>query len=149
MRGTGTDGRPPWLDRADVRNLCGQDLGGGMDAVRVYVDEHREAHEAELAAWVAVPSVSATGEGMAEAAAYARTLIGHSGLNAREVDTGGWPLVVGQAPGPAGSPHVVIYGHYDVQPAGPLGEWASPPFEATVRDGRMFGRGTADNTGQH
>jgi acetylornithine deacetylase/succinyl-diaminopimelate desuccinylase-like protein len=120
-----------------------------MDAIEEYVARHRERHEWELAEWVAVPSISATGEGMADAAAYARDLLIRSGLTPRVVETGGWPLVTGHADGPAGSPHVVTYGHYDVQPAGPLAEWDSPPFQATIRDGRMFGRGTGDNKGQH
>ncbi|QUQ65164.1 M20/M25/M40 family metallo-hydrolase [Kutzneria sp. CA-103260] len=120
-----------------------------MDAIEQYVAEHGSRHERELAEWVAVPSVSATGEGMAAAADHARELLVRSGLAPRVVETGGWPLVTGHAEGPAGSPHVVIYGHYDVQPAGPLEEWHSPPFEATIRDGRMYGRGTGDNKGQH
>ncbi|EWM19326.1 M20/M25/M40 family metallo-hydrolase [Kutzneria sp. 744] len=118
-----------------------------MDPIDEYVARHGDRHERELAEWVAVPSVSATGEGMVEAAAYARELLVRSGLTPRVVETVGWPLVVGHAAGPG--PHVVIYGHYDVQPAGPLGEWDSPPFEAVIRDGRMFGRGTGDNKGQH
>ncbi|GAA3437043.1 M20/M25/M40 family metallo-hydrolase [Kutzneria kofuensis] len=120
-----------------------------MDAIEEYVARHGDQHERELAAWVAAPSVSATGEGMAEAADHARDLLVRSGLAPRVVETGGWPLVVGHGTGPAGSPHVVIYGHYDVQPAGPLAEWDSPPFEAVIRDGRMYGRGTGDNKGQH
>ncbi|WP_043840816.1 M20/M25/M40 family metallo-hydrolase [Amycolatopsis taiwanensis] len=120
-----------------------------MDAIRTYVERNRARHEQELAEWVAVPSVSATGEGMPEAAEHARLLVESSGLTPRIVETGGWPLVTGHAPGPDGSPHVVIYGHYDVQPPGPLGEWDSPPFQASIRDGRMYGRGTGDNKGQH
>ncbi|WP_238607297.1 M20/M25/M40 family metallo-hydrolase [Amycolatopsis sp. Poz14] len=120
-----------------------------MRRIESYVEQYRERHEAELAEWIAVPSVSATGEGMAEAAEFACELLRRSGLEARRVETGGWPLVVGRADGPPGSLHVVIYGHYDVQPAGPLAAWESPPFEASVRDGRMYGRGTGDNKGQH
>jgi acetylornithine deacetylase/succinyl-diaminopimelate desuccinylase-like protein len=86
---------------------------------------------------------------MAAATEYAAGLVGRSGLEPAVVETGGWPLVTGHAAGPPGSPHVVIYGHYDVQPPGPLDEWDSPPFEATVRDGRVYGRGTGDNKGQH
>ena len=120
-----------------------------MDAIRDYVRQRRDRHERELADWIAVPSISATGEGMAAAADYAAELVRRSGLTPNVVDTGGWPLVTGHAAGPAGSPHVVVYGHYDVQPAGPVEHWHSPPFQATVRDGRMFGRGTGDNKGQH
>ncbi|MFI9450049.1 M20/M25/M40 family metallo-hydrolase [Amycolatopsis sp. NPDC052450] len=124
-------------------------MGVDVDSVKDYVQRHRLRHQQELADWIAVPSVSATGEGMERATPYARELLERSGLSSRVVETGGWPLVVGHAAGPAGSPHAVIYGHYDVQPAGPLEEWHSPPFEASIRDGRMYGRGTGDNKGQH
>jgi acetylornithine deacetylase/succinyl-diaminopimelate desuccinylase-like protein len=101
----------------------------------------------ELADWVSRPSVSRTGEGMAEAAAHGLRLLRASGLQAREVETGGWPALVGTADGPG--PHVLIYGHYDVQPAGPLDLWTTPPFVPSIRGGRMYGRGTGDNKGQH
>jgi acetylornithine deacetylase/succinyl-diaminopimelate desuccinylase-like protein len=120
-----------------------------MEQIRTYVEERRAEHLAELTDWIAVPSVSTTGEGMTQATAHAMELVRRSGLAAQTVDTGGWPLVVGRHQGPAGSPHVVVYGHYDVQPPGPLDAWHSPPFEATVRDGRLYGRGTGDNKGQH
>lgn len=101
----------------------------------------------ELADWVCRPSVSRTGEGMVEAAAHGLALLRASGLLAREVETGGWPALVGTADG--SGPHVLIYGHYDVQPAGPLERWTTPPFVPSIRDGRMYGRGTGDNKGQH
>lgn len=114
-----------------------------------YLDTHREEHFAEFAAWIAQPSVSATGEGYPAATEYAVDLVRRSGLDARVVQTAGRPAVIGHAEGPAGAPRVLIYGHYDVQPPGPLAEWASPPFELTMRDGRAYGRGTGDNKGQH
>lgn len=120
-----------------------------VELIREYVNRNRSAHERELAEWVTIPSISATGEGMAEAAEHAQKVIESSGLIAKVVQTDGWPLVTGHADGPAGSPHAVIYGHYDVQPAGPLEHWQSPPFAPQVRGGRMYGRGTGDNKGQH
>jgi acetylornithine deacetylase/succinyl-diaminopimelate desuccinylase-like protein len=114
-----------------------------------HVDRHRDGFVDRLAAWVRHPSVSATGQGMPEAAERARELVAAAGLDARVVPTAGWPAVVGGRAGPAGAPTVLVYGHYDVQPPDPLDAWTSAPFEPEVRHGRMYGRGAADNKGQH
>lgn len=58
------------------------------------------------------------------------------------------PVVWGVGPEVPGAPTLVIYGHYDVQPPDPLNEWTTPPFEPTVRDGKLFARGSADDKGQ-
>ncbi|CAN0497412.1 unnamed protein product, partial [Phaeothamnion confervicola] len=65
-------------------------------------------------------------------------------------ETAGHPLVVGEVPASSGDPtaaRVVLYGHYDVQPPGPLELWTSPPFAPTVRDGNLFARGASDDKG--
>ncbi|RKT54314.1 M20/M25/M40 family metallo-hydrolase [Saccharothrix australiensis] len=122
---------------------------GLAEQVGDWVREREAELLAELAAWLAQPSVSRTGEGMADAVAHGVELLRRAGLTPEVVETGGWPALVGTAPGPPGAPHVLVYGHYDVQPAGPLDEWDSPPFEPTFRDGRVYGRGAGDNKGQH
>ena len=120
-----------------------------VEAVRRWVRAHDNAVVDELIGWVSQPSVSRTGEGMADAAQFGAELLRRSGLQAEIAETAGWPALIGRTPGPAGTPHVLIYGHYDVQPVGPLADWTSPPFTPEMRAGRLYGRGTGDNKGQH
>ena len=72
-----------------------------------------------------------------------------AGLTARAIETPGRPAVFGHRAGPPGTPSVLIYGHYDVQPPGPRELWNSEPFEPVIREGRIWGRGSGDNKGQH
>jgi acetylornithine deacetylase/succinyl-diaminopimelate desuccinylase-like protein len=120
-----------------------------LAGVFAHVDRHRDEFVERLAGWVRRPSVSATGQGMPEAADEARRLVAAAGLDARVAETAGWPLVLGHRAGPPGAPTVLVYGHYDVQPPDPVEAWTSPPFEPRVRGGRLYGRGGADNKGQH
>jgi len=95
------------------------------------------------------PSESATGHGFPDATDRVAAELRLAGLTSQVLTTAGRPAVVGRRPGPSGSPTVLIYGHYDVQPPGPLDLWRSDPYEPIVRDGRVWGRGSADNKGQH
>ena len=115
-----------------------------------WVTAHRDEALREWAEWIRQPSVSSDGTGFPAATDYGADLVRRCGLLTEVVETGGWPLIAGHSDShPADAPHVLIYGHYDVQPPGPLAEWETPPFEPDIRDGRMYGRGTGDNKGQH
>ena len=70
------------------------------------------------------------------------------GMTAELLETNGNPLAYAEWLGAPGKPTILIYGHYDVQPADPLELWNTPPFEGTVRDGKIFGRGSVDDKGQ-
>ena len=113
------------------------------------VDFSRAQHTLERL--VAIPGISAKAFPAAEvrrsAEAVAETLL-EDGLDAvRLLETGAHPATYGERRVSSGAPTVLVYGHHDVQPPGRLDRWLSPPFEATVRDGRMYGRGTADDKG--
>jgi acetylornithine deacetylase/succinyl-diaminopimelate desuccinylase-like protein len=93
-----------------------------------------------------IPSISATGEGIRECASHLILLLKSLGVDARIIETNGHPIVWGQVG--TGSPRLLVYGHYDVQPAGPEDQWQSPPFTPTIRGNAVYGRGVGDNKGQ-
>ena len=106
----------------------------------------------ELFDLLRIPSVSARSEHNADtarAADWVADALRKIGLTATVHPTKGHPIVIGEwRKAPPGAQTVVIYGHYDVQPAEPLELWESPPFEPTVRDGKIFARGSVDDKGQ-
>ncbi len=116
-----------------------------------YCNANRDAYLDELRAWIAIPSVSADPAHRGDVRACCERLVARMaaiGLEAQLLETDGNPLAFGQWLGAPGQPTVLIYGHYDVQPADPLELWESPPFEAQVRDGKIYGRGAVDDKGQ-
>ena len=105
----------------------------------------------ELFEFLRIPSVSAKSEHNADtkrAAEWVRNSLDKIGVPAKIYPTAGHPIVVGEWRKAPGAPTVLIYGHYDVQPAEPLDLWTSPPFEPTVRNGNIFARGSVDDKGQ-
>lgn len=100
---------------------------------------------------IRLPSVSADPAyeaGMEAAREYLLAWFREMGLqDVQQLDGGGHPALYGAWTGAPGKPTLLIYGHYDVQPPDPMGEWISPPFEPTERDGCLFGRGASDDKG--
>jgi acetylornithine deacetylase/succinyl-diaminopimelate desuccinylase-like protein len=121
------------------------------DARIAYVRANRQRYLDELTAWVACPSISAQPTHAADVRASAETAAARmraAGLAGTVLETDGHPVAYGEWLGAPGAPTILIYGHHDVQPADPYELWTSPPFEATVRDGKVYGRGTVDDKGQ-
>lgn len=116
-----------------------------------YLADHRRQFEDDLCELLRIPSVSAdrsyAGD-VRRAADWIAARLGRLGLAAELIETDGNPLVYAESPPVPGAPTVLVYGHYDVQPADPLHQWTSPPFEPTVRDGNLYARGATDDKGQ-
>ena len=124
-----------------------------MDDIARYVDEHGEAFERELEEYLSIPSVStdrARRDDVHRCASWVADRLADAGVREVEVvETDGHPIVVGSHTVDVPAPTLLLYGHYDVQPEDPVDRWESPPFEPTVRDGRLYARGATDNKGQN
>jgi acetylornithine deacetylase/succinyl-diaminopimelate desuccinylase-like protein len=104
----------------------------------------------KLKEFIRHPSVSTdpnSRDGMRGAQEFVSGLLSEMGFRVEVVKTVLHPIILAERPGDPWWPHVVIYGHYDVQPADPLNLWETPPFEPSIRGNRIYGRGAADNKG--
>jgi acetylornithine deacetylase/succinyl-diaminopimelate desuccinylase-like protein len=123
-----------------------------MKDVLEYIDKNRDRYRAELFDFLRIPSISARSEHRVDtqyAAQWLADRMREIGLETSIHQTPGHPIVLGEWRGAgADAPTVLIYGHYDVQPAEPLDLWTTPPFEPAVRDGRIYARGSVDDKGQ-
>jgi acetylornithine deacetylase/succinyl-diaminopimelate desuccinylase-like protein len=123
-----------------------------LNDLRASLDASLDRFRDELFEFLRIPSVSARSEhdpDTRRACGWVVERLRAAGLDAEMLETGGHPVALGEWRG-AGpdAPTLLVYGHYDVQPVEPLDLWTSPPFEPTLRDGRIFARGAADDKGQ-
>ncbi|WP_425487172.1 M20/M25/M40 family metallo-hydrolase [Nitratireductor arenosus] len=114
-----------------------------------HIEANRDAFVTRLMDYVRHPSISAHNQGIGEVAGMLVGFLRKLGMEAETVPTSGHPMVLGRRDVSPDKPTVLLYGHYDVQPPDPLELWTSPPFEPTIRDGRIYARGIGDNKGQH
>jgi len=129
-----------------------------MKDVQKYLEENKDRFLNELFEWLRIPSVSSNPEhkdDMYKAAEWAKNALLKAGADGATVyETEGHPVVYGEKIVDPAKPTVLVYGHYDVQPADPLELWDSEPFEPVVKktelhpDGAIFGRGSCDDKGQ-
>ncbi len=117
-----------------------------------YLRAMRERHLAELVDFLSIPSVSALpahAKDVRRAAQWLADALLQAGARQSEVlQTGGLPVVLADWPAPdANAPTVLVYGHFDVQPADPIDAWRSPPFSPTLRESRIYARGASDDKG--
>ncbi|MCU1672220.1 MAG: hypothetical protein JWN77_333 [Frankiales bacterium] len=119
------------------------------DDLRAAVDRELAGARADLEQLVRIPSLSCdaghAGDVEAAAGRVAELAREAGAADTQIVRAGGAPAVIAHWPAPEGAPTVLLYAHLDVQPTGPSDEWTSPPFEPTERDGRLYGRGCADD----
>jgi len=117
-----------------------------MEKFNAYVEDNAERFIEELEEFCRQPSISTQNVGLDEMAELVRTRLERLGAEVRLIPVDDGPAVVFAQLG-QGERTLLIYNHYDVQPPDPLEEWESPPFEPTVREGKLYARGAADNKG--
>ncbi|MFM2155760.1 MAG: hypothetical protein RL516_509 [Bacteroidota bacterium] len=123
-----------------------------MEHIKQYIEENKDRFLAELMDMLRIPSVSADSkykEDVQRNAEFVKNRLIEAGADKVEVcPTPGHPIVYGEKMIDPALPTVVVYGHYDVQPADPLELWESPPFEPVIKDGLIVARGACDDKGQ-
>lgn len=123
-----------------------------MEKVMAYIQENRQRFMDELFDLLRIASISADSaykDEMMRTAEFIRDRLVEAGVDKAEIcPTAGYPIVYGEKIIDPALPTVLVYGHYDVQPAVPLELWTTPPFEPTVRNERIYARGSCDDKGQ-
>lgn len=123
-----------------------------MDSWKQYQDAHKEEFLAELIDLLKIPSISARSENKADmlhCAEVVKQRLAEAGADTVTIyPTQGHPIVYAEKIIDPSKPTVLVYGHYDVQPADPLELWHSGPFEPVIKDGKIYARGSADDKGQ-
>ena len=123
-----------------------------MTQTQQYIDANRDRFLAELLDFLRIPSISAdpayAGSVRQTAEWVAKNLRQAGADQVRLEETAGFPIVYGEKMVDPSAPTVLVYGHYDVQPADPLELWDNPPFEPVIKDGLIFARGACDDKGQ-
>jgi acetylornithine deacetylase/succinyl-diaminopimelate desuccinylase-like protein len=117
-----------------------------LHALGAAIERNLDRTIAELVELVGQPSVSSQNIGIRECAELVSRLLERHGFGSRIIETNGYPVVYGEAQG-SGPGTLILYNHYDVQPAEPLDLWSSPPFNLTRAGDRLVGRGVADDKG--
>ncbi len=117
-----------------------------------YIQQHKDRFLSELLELLSIPSVSADSKYKADvrlAAEFICEKLKSAGADLAEInETAGHPIVYGEKIIDKSLPTILVYGHYDVQPADPLNLWDSPPFEPVVKDEKIYARGACDDKGQ-
>lgn len=120
--------------------------------MKEYISSNRDKFVAELIEWLKIPSISADSRhknDVRKAAEFLRDKLTSAGADKVEIcETKGHPIVYAEKIKGASLPTVLVYGHYDVQPADPVELWSSPPFAPVIKDGKIYARGSCDDKGQ-
>jgi acetylornithine deacetylase/succinyl-diaminopimelate desuccinylase-like protein len=123
-----------------------------LEKVVSYINSHRDNYVEELKEFLKIPSISTLAENkpdMKTAAEFVAGKLRSAGMqNVKIIETKGHPLIYADWLNAPDKPTVLIYGHYDVQPVDPINLWDSPPFEPTIKDGKIYARGATDDKGQ-
>jgi acetylornithine deacetylase/succinyl-diaminopimelate desuccinylase-like protein len=123
-----------------------------MEEIRSYIKQNQQRFLDELFVLLRIPSVSADpkfAKDVIRTAEAVKDKLLAAGADAVEImPTGGNPMVYGEKIIDPSLPTILVYGHYDVQPADPIDLWQSPPFEPEIRDGKIYARGSCDDKGQ-